>query len=340
MRPLVFAVSGGVLLSAAFAQAADLATGLVGYWKLDEAAIAAGTAAIDSSPTGANGAYVNAPTTDTAVPSVGYADPRSVMFSKAMMQAVQVAGAPAALRPAAVTLAGWFKLGAALNGSAYGELVSVGDQTLLRVYGAQVTTAKSVAGGWVQLNAAAMPSDGKWHHLAATIDAAAVTIYFDGAPLGTMADTQPILYDLGPDVWIGRHGSGTMGRDFDGNVDEVAIWSRALTPAQVAALAAGSQPGSNPAPPADASVADAAADASGDADADADVNADAAADAVVTTSDATTDRAPRADAGRPPPPSGTGCGCASTPPPRSPDGALAILLGLLAALVARRGARS
>ena len=197
-----------------------------------------------------------------------YADARSVLFSKAAMQAVRVTAAPAALKPPAVTLSAWFKLRTALSGTGItgqADVVSMGDQTLLRVYGMQVEAAKRVAGvSWVPARGAVTVTLGAWHHLAATIDTTRLVVYYDGVMLTTVADTQAITYDLGPDLWIGRHGSGAS-RDFDGNIDEVAMWSRALTAAEVAALAAGAQPGTVTAPPPPDGSADSADSGSSDA---------------------------------------------------------------------------
>jgi MYXO-CTERM domain-containing protein len=251
MRLLVCVAMGVGVIAPGSAWGADLATGLVGYWRLDEATTA-GTAA-DSSPTGASGTFVNAPTPSTDLPPVAYVDARSLLLSRASTQAVRVAPVPAALEPAAVTLAAWFRVRTQVSnsgsGQGYADIVSVGDQTVLRVLRDQVATSKRIPGGtWTSLMASAAPGTNVWHHLAATMDATAVTLYFDGRSVGTAASAQPITYDLGADLWIGRHGSGT-GRDFDGNVDEVAIWARVLSADDVAALAGGAQPGSRTTPP-------------------------------------------------------------------------------------------
>src|SRR5262245_46609073 len=175
MRPRVLVVSGLLLAGAPAARAADLATGLVGYWKLDESSSA--SVAVDSSLTEANGAYVNAPMPTTMIPApIKYADAGSMLFSKASMQAVHVTNPPPVLRPPAVTLAAWFKLRTALSGTGVAtgqaDVVSVGDQTLLRVYSNMVGTAKRVTGNtWFEFNVAAAPNDLAWHHLAATIEA-------------------------------------------------------------------------------------------------------------------------------------------------------------------------
>jgi hypothetical protein len=44
---------------------------------------------------------------------------------------------------------------------------------------------------------------------------------------------------LGTDLWVGRHGNGSANFDFQGNVDEVRIYARVLTVAEIQGLAQG-----------------------------------------------------------------------------------------------------
>lgn len=93
-------------------------------------------------------------------------------------------------------------------------------------------TVGSAAGGQAVNN-------GQWHHIAATRDAGhRVRVYVDGILTGSGTDavTTPILID--------RAAVGTnlmTWRRIAGNVDDVRIYSLALTEEQIAALASGSQ---------------------------------------------------------------------------------------------------
>jgi hypothetical protein len=46
-------------------------------------------------------------------------------------------------------------------------------------------------------------------------------------------------YDQGQDLWIGHHGTGDEVYSFDGDLDDVRIYARALTAEEVARLAGG-----------------------------------------------------------------------------------------------------
>ena len=96
--------------------------------------------------------------------------------------------------------------------------------------GAPVFTVR-MTGGTVQVQGAPL-SLLAWHHLAATVDATAVTLYADGVAvatspaLGTPRAATTTLY-------LGRYSGGS--RNLRGALDEVALYGAALDPATVAA---------------------------------------------------------------------------------------------------------
>jgi alkaline phosphatase D len=75
----------------------------------------------------------------------------------------------------------------------------------------------------------------RWAHVAVTFDSATLRLYVDGANVATHALPNP-----GPAVEtggliIGGHRTGT-GRNYDGLIDEVALWSRKLSAEEITAL--------------------------------------------------------------------------------------------------------
>ncbi len=82
--------------------------------------------------------------------------------------------------------------------------------------------------------------DGQWHHLAGTYDEQFQRVYVDGVEVGSgIPLTEAIGYGLPThnDLYIGAYVGGCT-LAFTGDLDEVAIWDRALTPAEVAQRAA------------------------------------------------------------------------------------------------------
>lgn len=81
-------------------------------------------------------------------------------------------------------------------------------------------------------------SVGVWHHLAGVFDGNVIALYFDGAPQGTPRTVGPAMFatddlNIGCDV-----NSGTRSNHVTGLIDEVRLYDRTLTPAEVGMLAA------------------------------------------------------------------------------------------------------
>ena len=72
-----------------------------------------------------------------------------------------------------------------------------------------------------------------WHHLAATYDRANLRIYLDGVQVGTPALTGSIGVSANP-LRIG--GNAIWGENFAGLIDDVRVFNRALTPAELTTI--------------------------------------------------------------------------------------------------------
>ena len=78
-------------------------------------------------------------------------------------------------------------------------------------------------------------NDGQWHHLAGTYDGATARLYVDGVLDGSMATTGAISKNTAP-VYISGN-SEKASRLWNGSIDDVRIYNRALTEAEVRLLA-------------------------------------------------------------------------------------------------------
>jgi len=74
-------------------------------------------------------------------------------------------------------------------------------------------------------------TDNLWHSITAVVLAGTATLYFDGAPVSSVAAGATTG---GVDVRIGTRNPGAD--DWDGEVDHAAIWSRALSAAEIKRL--------------------------------------------------------------------------------------------------------
>jgi hypothetical protein len=86
------------------------------------------------------------------------------------------------------------------------------------------------------LTTTATMTPGAWHHVAATIDRSSnsATLYIDGTPQ-TFATTVAGSVSNGAQLWIGQRQLGAQ-QPFEGIIDEVEIFSRAITGTEVASL--------------------------------------------------------------------------------------------------------
>ena len=101
----------------------------------------------------------------------------------------------------------------------YGVYIA-GDTKLL---GVNYTTG----GNWKTAFSETIAADGKWHHVAATYDGKALRAYMDGVLEGETQTDIPPDHNTEP-VRIGRWGA-PRGDFMEGMIDEVAIFSEALT---------------------------------------------------------------------------------------------------------------
>jgi hypothetical protein len=228
-------------LSDACPPAACVARRPILYWKLDESTE---SMAHDESTSMLNGSYVGdtgLPSPSPLVPSVQFADSSSRAFLAGSRHAVRLANMPAVLRPALeFTLSIWYR--ASTTDSSGGELISAGNDYLLRVKPGLIEFAKRInATDFGACNGFTnVVLNGVWHHVAGVNSGSGMISYLDGTQICTNTDARAPHFGMGgPDLWLGRHGNLDTRFDFEGNLDDARIYDRALSADEVARLAAG-----------------------------------------------------------------------------------------------------
>jgi len=142
--------------------------------------------------------------------------------------------------PTSTTVSGWVNLN-----SANGELINIGGVIALRVD----ETENGIAGYYWDGTQYITTTSGEfiagtgWRHVAYTIDAAAdtQTLYLDGVAVGSSTFASDPTYNL-PAAFthstIGRHADPANNAfDLDGRVDDVRVYSRALSATEITQLA-------------------------------------------------------------------------------------------------------
>lgn len=244
--------------------------GLVGYWPLDELA----SPSADFSSNGYSLTWTGTPVSSSSAPStMAFPDTHSLTMTGSQYAAGAVLSGVANLRPTTVSLSAWYKATSVDTGGS--GIVSGSDTYALAITTTGVTVIKRIHDGasqdWIEYRApVATVLDGNWHQIVGVIvpgTGGGMTAYFDGAAvvgtywangaggvtsLGSTPETTALDWDAATETFglnIGRLPS-TPTYDFGAGcvagacaIDDVRVYNRRLTLADVAAFSAGNHPG-------------------------------------------------------------------------------------------------
>jgi hypothetical protein len=135
------------------------------------------------------------------------------------------------------SVAAWFKTSADYKSDAF--IVNKPGSSSNMNYGIWMTNTEKVSGGFetsdgnaVYATSPLSYSDGKWHYVVVTFDGSVLNLYVDGVYVD--AKKASVSPDMGGDnpVRIGAN-SVSVGDFFEGDVDEIRVYSVAWTPEQV-----------------------------------------------------------------------------------------------------------
>lgn len=216
-----------------------LTNGLEFHTAFGESAVGTSDLALDLSGQGRTGAFVgNATVTSSDSPIAG-----DMLVLDGTGDSVQVSGYKGVTGNAARTISAWIKT----TGDDV-AIVSYGTNAAGQKFVFRVQTTNGVAGAIrLEVNSgyivgSTVVNDGNWHHVAFTFDPSDGSsvqngkLYVDGQ-LESISASQSITLNTGTaqDVRIGTDPFSTT-RDFPGSIDDVAIWSRALTAVEIEQL--------------------------------------------------------------------------------------------------------
>jgi len=212
----------------------DPTTGLVAYWPFNEGL---GTATADASGSGHHGTLVDGPqwTADTALDFDGTDDHVDV-------GAFDVTGN-------ALTLAAWIQSRELANcSSADCRIVSKATGTAEADHWFMLST---ISGGSSAVLRFRLKTDGStttliagsgtlpentWFHAAAVYDGSTMELFLNGISVGSTSKSGSLSTNPGVGVWIGGNPPLASSKPWDGLIDEVRIYDRALTPGEILAL--------------------------------------------------------------------------------------------------------
>jgi len=227
--PEVYAKGSNLALSPLFNS-----NGLVGYWNFDEGS---GTTAYDSSGLGSNG-------TLTCIPSCGTPPAWSSgkIGGALSFSGTENAGGPGAAVaipsniPALSTISwsAWFN-----NSAASTDFILENSTThanAIRFAPGPLFDNVSLPGGTFTNTGNATPSTGSWNFVVGEFDGSNLSIYLNGVLDNTVSTSSQSMTWAGNSIInIGVGFTGTVW-PFNGLIDDVRIYNRALSPAEIFAL--------------------------------------------------------------------------------------------------------
>jgi endonuclease/exonuclease/phosphatase family metal-dependent hydrolase len=208
------------------------------HWKLDEGS---GTVAADSSGRGNHGTLVNGPVWTSAGVFNG------ALSFDGIDDHVRVASPTPSMRPTnAFAMSAWVKY-TTTDTSGSSEVATMANSYGLRVRSTGEVSAyfASAPGAWnFATTIGAGLNDGTWHHVVGQYTGSALQVYVDGVFNHQESFSGAIAYGLGTSFYLGQHNNSTN-YNFNGTLDEVRSYGRALSASEIADLA---NPGSGPDP--------------------------------------------------------------------------------------------
>ncbi|MBI4034178.1 MAG: prepilin-type N-terminal cleavage/methylation domain-containing protein [Candidatus Brennerbacteria bacterium] len=209
--------------------------GLVGYWHFDEAT---STKAYDASGLANTGTLTNGPIWATA-PNCKAGNCLSFDGTD---DYVSVAHNSVFNLPKEITLSAWIKLDSVTSEVAR-EIIIKGDSSVHPIpFDLRVRTDGSVEfdqsqGGsfQTQIIGTTVLSAGQWYHIVATNDNSNAKVYINGVLEGTDSSPATDVTTDGEAIGIGARGEN-VANYFDGHIDEVRIYNRALSATEISNL--------------------------------------------------------------------------------------------------------
>ena len=211
---------------------------LIGYWELDESS---GSIAADSTDCSKNGTLVNMEDSDWVAAGE---KPGNALDFDGVDEYVEIAGYKGVTGSDPRTVAAWIKT------NTTGEIITWGTNSAGKKWIFRVRDTNGTAGairvevhsGYIVGNTDVR--DGDWHHVAAVLqegdsDVSDVKLYVDGVEetVYSAVIAEPINTAIGADVKIGVFSGNGGDRYFTGQIDDVRIYSRALSATEILNLA-------------------------------------------------------------------------------------------------------
>lgn len=211
----------------------DIARGVVGHWRFDEGM---GNVLFDSSDTQNHAGVVNVMPADWRPGRRG----TGLKFTPERRMFVSIPDHHSVNPTAAFSVAFWYNAASQAGSPRLVQKGETDEQYGLRIEEDELRFSVRLASGTVLRAAVAAPKTTTWVHVVATFDRRAVQLYLDGNPQGMTAGTgagdSALATSTGNLTAGGRPAAAADSEFFAGLLDELVIYERALSPAEVKLL--------------------------------------------------------------------------------------------------------
>jgi hypothetical protein len=227
-RKLIYISSLVLVLSLVGISNAQIDPALVGWWTFDEGS---GAVAADSSGNGNDGT-LNGPVEWVAEGKVGGA-----MAFTGPYNYIQVQDSPSLDMTNAITISAWINPSWTGNNRIMQKSSGGGDNQyrLLKEWGDNMIFHLPGLSN-DRLEFVGLPPAGEWTHLAATYDGSMMKVYYNGEVVGEQETTGQLGVSDGT-LCIGtKHETAPAGDEFNGMLDDVRIYNRALSASEIMIL--------------------------------------------------------------------------------------------------------
>lgn len=213
---------------------ADITSNLVAWYKLDETS---GTTAVDSSGSGYDGTYTNSPTLGV---TGAFGTSTAVTFAAASSHYMTTGAASLGSTDLFAdsdnfSVAAWVKASASVSGAIIAKAGSTSANRTFYLFFSGGALAVIIRG--TQTNFSSNVLDGSWKHLVFTYDGTTAKMYWNGAYIGVVSVGTAAIEST-ENIMVGARTSGSPAffLNASGTIDDVRIYSRALSADDVSTL--------------------------------------------------------------------------------------------------------
>ena len=141
-----------------------------------------------------------------------------------------------------MSISAWFRVDA--FDTSWQALLGKGEGSNYRMARQGGESSMAFVGGTPDLRGGPAVDDGEWHHIVGTsVNGGVASMYIDGVLVEDSTTRSPDVNALivderstdPPELWIGNN-AGAPGREWEGGIDDLAIWGRALSADEVSMI--------------------------------------------------------------------------------------------------------